>query len=231
MAADGPDYAAMEDARLAGLFRSRDAGAVRFIATRHNQRLFRAAWAVLRDNAEAEDAVQNAYLKAFAAIDGFEGRSMLSTWLTRIVINEALTRRRSALRRARLTGDAGAAAAAWADTASSPADQPETPEQHVANTQLHHRLQQALNRLPEKYRTVFVLREVEGMSVDETAVALAILPATVKTRAFRARQMLQADLAAVDRTALDGFLVFAGEACGALTARLAALVAPQPPRA
>lgn len=100
MRSDTLDYAEMEDAVLAELFRARDSGAVRFITARNNQRLFRAAWAVLKDNGEAEDAVQSGYLKAFAAIDSFEGRSKLSTWLTRIVINEALTRRRTARRRA-----------------------------------------------------------------------------------------------------------------------------------
>ena len=93
------DYETLEDVRLAQLLRARDANAVRLVTTRNNQRLFRTAWSILGHRAEAEDAVQSAYLKAFAAIDGFEGRSSLSTWLTRIVINEALGRERSAKRR------------------------------------------------------------------------------------------------------------------------------------
>lgn len=226
MRSDARDYAEMEDADLVDLFRARDSGAVRFIATRNNQRLFRAAWAVLKDNGEAEDAVQSGYLKAFAAIDDFEGRSKLSTWLTRIVINEALTRRRSARRRAPLIGEADASGTepGRAEGARYPAHQT-TPEHHVANIQLQRTLEQALDRLPDIYRIVFMLREIEGMTVDETAVALDILPATVKTRFFRARKMLKAQLASVDRTDLDGFLTFAGAACSSFTDRLVDLIA------
>lgn len=220
------DYAEMEDAELADLFRAGDSGAVRFIATKNNQQLFRAAWAVLRDRGEAEDAVQSGYLKAFAAIDSFEGRSKLSTWLTRIVINEALTRRRSARRRATLIDqiDESGAEPGRADDARH-SDGVPTPEHHVANVQLQKAIEQALGRLPDIYRIVFMLREIEGMSVDETAAALNILPATVKTRFFRARQMLQAQLASVDRTDLESFLTFGGALCTSLTARLADLIA------
>lgn len=232
MRSDALDYAEMDDADLADLFRARDSGAVRFIATKNNQRLFWAAWAVLKDSGEAEDAVQSGYLKAFAAIDSFEGRSKLSTWLTRIVINEALTRRRSARRRAPLIGEAGALGteSGRAEGARYPVGQP-TPEHYVANRQLQRTLEQALERLPDIYRIVFILREIEGMTVDEIAVALDILPATIKTRFFRARQMLQAQLASVDRTHLDGFLTFAGAACRSFTDRLADLIAAQSARA
>lgn len=232
MRSDTLDYAEMDDAVLADLFRARDSGAVRFIATQNNQRLFRAAWAVLKDGGEAEDAVQSGYLKAFAAIDSFEGRSKLSTWLTRIVINEALTRRRTARRRAPLIGEADASGteSGRADDAGYSASQP-TPEQYVANVQLQQALEQALGRLPDIYRIVFILREIEEMTVDETAVALDILPATVKTRFFRARQMLQAQLASVDRTDLEGLLIFAGAVCSSLTDRLVDLIAAQVARA
>src|SRR4029079_201517 len=98
-----PDYESLDEAALCGLIARRDEGAVRLVTTRNNQRLFRAAWSLLRNRSEAEDAVQSAYLKAFAAIDRFEGRSALSTWLTRIVINEALARKAVAdARRTRL---------------------------------------------------------------------------------------------------------------------------------
>ncbi|WP_082364593.1 RNA polymerase sigma factor [Novosphingobium sp. AAP93] len=218
----GGSYAHLDEAELVALFRARDAGAVRYVATCNNQRLFRAAWAVLRDSAEAEDAVQSAYLKAFAAIDTFEGRSKLSTWLTRIVINEARVRRRSARRRAALLGHAmppGTDIGEEVDTAY------QTPEQHVANVQLRKALEQALGSLPQIYRTVFILREIEGMTVEETAAALDILPATVKTRLFRARHMLQARLSSLDRTAVKGVLAFGGKICAALTARVLLVIA------
>lgn len=228
MRSDALNYAEMADGDLADLFRARDSGAVRFIAVRNNQRLFRAAWAILKDSGEAEDAVQSGYLKAFAAIDSFEGRSTLSTWLTRIVINEALTRLRSARRRASLTSEADAVGteSGRVEDTRYPDSQP-TPEHHVANMQLQRTLEQALERLPEIYRIVFILREIEGMTVDETASALDVLPATIKTRFFRARQMLQAHLVSVDRTDLESFLTFAGAACSSFTDRLADLIAAQ----
>lgn len=213
----GGSYAHLDEAELVALFRARDAGAVRYVATCNNQRLFRAAWAVLQDSAEAEDAVQSAYLKAFAAIDTFEGRSKLSTWLTRIVINEARMRRRSARRRAALLGHA---MPPGTDIGEEVGTACQTPEEHVANLQLRKALEQALGSLPQIYRTVFILREIEGMTVEETAAALDILPATVKTRLFRARHMLQARLTSLDRTALKGVLAFGGKICAALTARV-----------
>lgn len=222
---DAIDYAKLDDAVLANLLRTRDAGAIRFIATRYNQRLFRAAWAILKDTNEAEDAVQSGYLKAFAAIDSFEGRSTLSTWLTRIVINEALTIRRSALRRAPFIGEVdeiGAESGGAEDTSYSASQL--NPEHYVASIQLKKMLDQALERLPEIYRIVFILREIEGMTVDEAAAALDILPATIRTRFFRARQMLQAQLASIDRTDLESFMTFAGTACNSLTDRLVDLV-------
>ena len=103
------DYEHLSDVELARLVTRRDPSAVRVITRRNNQRLYRAAWSVLRDRAEAEDAVQDAYLKAFAAIGGFEGRSSLSTWLTRIVINDGpraqADRREAAAHFARTVGD------------------------------------------------------------------------------------------------------------------------------
>src|SRR6185312_2844356 len=93
------DYASLSDAELVRLVVGRDAGAARSLITRNNQRLFRAAWSILLDRAEAEEAVQDGYLKAFAALPKFRGEAQLSTWLTRIVVNEALERRRKAGRR------------------------------------------------------------------------------------------------------------------------------------
>ena len=96
------DHEALSDLELARRVGARDAAALRIITSRNNQRLYRAAWSILKDRAEAQDAVQDGYLKALDAIEAFEGRSSLSTWLTRIVVNEALARKRSANRRSRL---------------------------------------------------------------------------------------------------------------------------------
>lgn len=222
---DKRDYAGLDESALVALFRSGDAAAIRFITTANNQRLFRAAWAVLKDSAEAEDAVQSGYLKAFAAIETFEGRSKLSTWLTRIVINEALARLRSARRQA-ARAEQMASAARHVDTLYGTMPPP-TPDQHAEQAELRGLLEQAIARLPVTYRIAFVLREIEGMSVDEVAAALNVPPATVKIRHFRARRMLQADLAPVARDGLDGSLLFGGAICRALTERVAALIAAQ----
>lgn len=131
-------------------------------------------------------------------------------------------RRRSARRRAASLGHAmppGTDIGEEVDAAY------QTPEQHVANVQLRKALEQALGSLPQIYRTVFILREIEGMTVEETAAALDILPATVKTRLFRARHMLQARLSSLDRTALKGVLAFDGKICAALTARVLLAIA------
>lgn len=214
------DYRDLDDAALTDLFRVGDVGAMRFIVTMNNQRLFRAAWAVLNDRAEAEDAVQSAYVSAIAQIDAFEGRSKLSTWLTRIVVNEALSRRRRKRRRE-----------AHADLLKSfetfPGEHgnsidPHDPEHEVAVKQLRAMMERAIAQLPDIYRVVFVLRELEDMTVEEVAAALDLLPATVKSRHFRARQALKIALAPAARAVLGNTLPFAGDACSTLTARVIA---------
>lgn len=209
-------WAEMPEAELLARLRQGDTQAIRHIVTANNQRLFRAAWAVLRDRGEAEDAVQSAYLKAFAGIDGFAGRSGLSTWLTRIVINEARARRRS-VRRLRSERDAAEARHQTAPTAPAP-----TPEQLLLQKETQQLVELAIGRLPDYCRPVFILRVVEGMSVEDVATALDILPATVKTRLFRARRLLQADLEAMATALPGGLLSFGGDTCQQLTARIMA---------
>jgi RNA polymerase sigma-70 factor (ECF subfamily) len=216
-----PDLSKLDDPGLARLAGARDPGAVRLITERNNQRLFRAAWSILRDRAEAEDAVQSAYLRAFAAIETYEGRSSLSTWLTRIAINEALGRRRAARRRrARLDAGSVVQLDEYRDKLMRGSASTLTPEGSVARDQLRRMLEQAIARLPESFRLVFVLRDVEGLSVEETADALSILPATVKTRHLRARRRLQNELAPEVRSALSGSFPFAGADCAAMTGRV-----------
>ena len=215
------DYETASDETLAALVVRRDAEAVRVITRRNNQRLFRAAWSVLRDRAEAEEAVQDAYLKAFAAMDGFMGQSSLSTWLTRIAINEALARRRTAERRKRLLEENSVAMVEQYREAASRASQTElSPEAEAMRRQMRELLERAIRELPDAFRTVFVLREVEGLSVEETAEVLGIPPETVKTRLFRARGRLQRALDPELRAALEGTFPFAGADCDALTAKV-----------
>ncbi|MEO7505345.1 MAG: RNA polymerase sigma factor [Sphingomicrobium sp.] len=209
--------AAADEITLARRCGQGDAAAVRLLTADNNQRLFRAAWSILKDRGEAEDAVQSTYLKAFAAIDQFEARSSLSTWLTRIAINEALARLRSLKQRRALLEAEGV-------TMIEDYRPEEAPDQAVAREQLRAILERAIAALPDSFRTVFVLRDVEGLSVDETSDALDIPPATVKTRLSRARRKLQLSLAPDVRNALVGTFPFAGADCARLTARLLAAV-------
>lgn len=211
-----------DDAELARRCAARDPAAVRQLVTANNQRLFRAAWSILKDRTDAEEAVQSAYLKAFAGIDRFEGRSSLSTWLTRIVINEALERLRSSRRRiAQFEAEGVAVLDSYRDMLMRGSDSA-APDAAAARGHLRALIERAVAQLPAPFRSVFVLREVEGMSVEETAEALGIPPATVKTRMLRARRKLQDALAPEVRNALEGVFPFAGADCEAMTARVLA---------
>ena len=212
---------ALDDLALARQAAARDSDAVRLITTRNNQRLFRAAWSVLKNRAEAEEAVQEAYMKAFAAMAKFEGKSALSTWLTRIVINEALARRRSAARRAQHMEKSGISDLdAYRMKLNAHPDGAPSPEAEASRAEVARLLETAIARLPEIFRTVFVLREIEDLSVEETAEALGIPPATVKTRFLRARRRLQQELAPDLKGALGETFAFAGANCERMTARV-----------
>ncbi|HKX93038.1 MAG TPA: RNA polymerase sigma factor [Sphingomicrobium sp.] len=216
------DYESLDDPGLARLVAQRDPAAVRVLTMRNNQRLFRAAWSILRDREEAEDAVQSAYLKAFDAIDRFEGRSSLSTWLTRIAVNEALMRRRAAKRRrARLESLSVSVLDEYREKLMRGSNVA-SPDAGYGRAQIRGLLEDAVERLPVEFRLVFVLREIEGMSVEETAAALDLVEATVKTRLHRARRRLQQLLAPEVRAALEGSFPFAGADCAALTERVVA---------
>jgi RNA polymerase sigma-70 factor (ECF subfamily) len=216
-----PDYECLDDGALAALIAARDEGAVRVVTTRNNQRLFRAAFSILGNRAEAEDAVQSAYLRAFAAIGGFEGRASLSTWLTRIAINEALGRARAAKRRrAHLEDSSVAVLDIYREKLMQGSLEGTSPERNHARAELRRILESAIQRLPDPFRLVFVLREIEGLSVEEVAETLDLNPATVKTRHLRARRRLQRDLAPEVKDALDGSFPFAGADCAAMTERV-----------
>jgi RNA polymerase sigma-70 factor, ECF subfamily len=215
------DYQAMDDVSLARLIIARDAQAVRFVTTRNNQRMFRAAWSILKHRADAEDAVQTAYLRAFAAIEGFEGRSSLSTWLTRIVINEALGRKRAAnRRRAQLDSSSVTVLDDYREKLMRGSTSGTSPETEIARTQVRRLLEEAISALPAGFRLVFVLREIEGMTVEATAETLGLKPATVKTRFLRARRRLQEALAPELSAAFADSFAFAGGDCEALTDRV-----------
>src|SRR3546814_1642323 len=179
----------LDDLALAGKVATRDPAAVRLVTERNNQRLYRAAWSILRNRAEAEDAVQSGYLRAFAAIGDFAGRSSLGTWLMRIVINEALGRARAARRRRKhLDGGGVAVMELYRDRLMRGSTTELLPDGALARTEVRLMLEAAISRLPASFRLVLVMREAAELSGEVTAEADGIPPATVKTRPHRPRR-------------------------------------------
>jgi RNA polymerase sigma-70 factor, ECF subfamily len=213
---------ALADAEIAKRCEARDREAIRALVTANNQRLYRTAWSILKDRGEAEEAVQSAYVSAFTNLDKFEGRSSLSTWLTRIVVNEALARLRAQRRRRTQLENAGVAVLDTYRETLMRGSQPAGPDVAVAREQMRRLLEHAVGSLPEAFRTVFVLRQIEGLSGEETAEVLDIGVATVKTRLLRARRKLQDILAPQIGSALSDTFPFAGADCAALTERVLA---------
>lgn len=214
------DYGALTDVEVALRCAARDRGAIHHVITVNNQRLFRTAWSILKSRADAEEAVQGGYLSAFANIGTFEGRSTLSTWLMRIVINEALGRRRAEQRRRWHLEQEGVALLDDYRGALMRGSDTDSPDVTVAREQIRKLLEKAVGGLPDPFRTVFVLREIEGLSSEETAEVLDIPVATVKTRLFRSRRRLQEMLAPEMAAVLSGAFPFAGSDCAAMAERV-----------
>ena len=209
---------ASEDAELLALTAAHDTAAFESLMRRHNSRLFRVARAIVKDDAAAEDAVQEAYLEAFRHAGEFRGDAQVSTWLTRIVINQSLMRLRR-LKRDRVVvpfeGEGGDGAAA----AGEPRDErTESPATSTLRAEVRRLLERRIDELPAAFRTVFVMRDVEEMSVQETADLLGIPPATVRTRLFRARALLRQALARDLDTATIDVFAFAGARCDRIVA-------------
>lgn len=211
-----PSITAPDDMELARRALARDGGAFRTIMRMHNQKLYRLARSIIRNDAEAEDIVQEAYVKAFTHLNTFRGESTLATWLSRIVINEALGRLRQKRR---------GAAAATSGTQGSDAQiipfplaaSGDDPERIMAQRQILRLVERATDTLPDAYRTVFVARVIEGLSMEETAELLGIKPQTVKTRLHRARDLVRKQLdEQIGPVLLDAF-PFAGRRCERLT--------------
>lgn len=185
---------AASDAELVARVLARDELAVRTLIQRYNRRLYRVARSIVADDGEAEDVLQEAYLRAFAALGSFRAESALSTWLTRIVLNEAFQRRR---RRTDVPVSDLDRPMPMADVIPFPASSRTTidPERSMAQSELCRIVERAIDELPCEYRAVLMARVIEGMSVEETAAAFELLPETVKTRLHRARKLLKAALA------------------------------------
>jgi len=219
----------LTDAQLAERVAAQDHEAFKVVMRRHNLRLFRVARAILKDDAEAEDAVQDGYLLAYRAMGGFRGEAKLSTWLVRIVANEAIARLRKRGRRAEVIPlDAHAADEAPEDDMDE--SHPERPERAALRAETRRLLEAKIDALPEAFRAVFVLRAIEELSVEETAVALGIREATVRSRFFRAKGLLRGELSKELDLALGELCAFAGERCARMTSGVLARLASSSPQ-
>lgn len=194
---------------------------------RYNGRLFRAARAILRDDADAEDALQDAWLEAYRHMSDFRGDAQLSTWLTRIVVTQALMKLRKHKREERVVPISGGARAGEDDRPLDIADaRAESPGDATLRAEVRRAIERRIDGLPLNFRTVFVLREVEGMSVQEAAACLSIPEATVRTRLFRARALMREALARdLDMAAADAFS-FLGARCDRIVAGVLAKLNP-----
>jgi RNA polymerase sigma-70 factor (ECF subfamily) len=208
---------ALQDADLVRMVAQNDEGAFRIIMQRHNRRLYRCARSIVRDDHEAEDIVQEAYLNAFSNLASFRGDSSLATWLTRITLNEALAR----VRRRRPTVELAALDTADRDKAqiiAFPLMAMNTdPERTAAQREIRRLIERAIDDLPESFRVVFVMREIEDMSVEEAADFLGLRQATVKTRLHRARRLLRKALDSQLSSALTEAFPFDGMRCARMT--------------
>ena len=215
-----PGTAHATDDELATRVAGRDHTAFEALMRRHNQRLFRVARAILGDDAEAEDALQDAYLDAYRHMGEFRREAQLVTWLTRIVVNQALMRRRKQKRHANVvslhapshTGEA---------TYETVSDASIEPPPHAAlRAEVKRVMERRIDDLPLAFRTVFIMREVEDMSVQETADALSIPAATVRTRLFRAQRQLRTDLSRRLQGESSELFDFGAERCDRVVERV-----------
>lgn len=206
----------ISDAALACSIVAGEPGAFERLMRQYNRRLFRVARSILRDDAEAEDALQEGYIKAHRAMAGFRGDARLSTWLTRIIVNQALERRRRRPEEAaeQAGGDPVAETRFGATS--------ETPETLAMRRDLQRLIEHAIDDLPDNYRSVFMLRAVEGLSVDETASALGISGVNTKVRLLRARALLRESLGQRLGPLLEDVFAFDGQRCDRIVAHVCA---------
>ncbi|MCC8939475.1 RNA polymerase sigma factor [Bradyrhizobium sp. Arg68] len=203
------------DAELVRRALAREEAAVRAIMQANNRRLFRLARGILRNDSEAEDVVQDTYVRAFTHLDQFRGESSLSTWLSRIAMNEALGRVRR--RPAGVEWSELPQGGHEAQIIQFPLSSADDPERSMAQREIQHVVEHAIDELPEAFRLVFITRVIEGMNVEETADILDLKPETVKTRLHRARAMLRDNVERkIGPIVLEAF-PFAGRRCERLT--------------
>jgi len=212
----------LPDVELARRVAQGDQAAFQQLMRRHNRVLYRTARSILKDDAEAEDALQEAYLRAFRAIGDFRGDARLSTWLVRIVANEALGRLRKRTRAAQAIPIARYGEDLEAVEAHMNESSAEQPEHAALRAQTRRLLEAKIDQLPDAFRAVFVLRALEELSVEETAAALDIPEATVRTRFFRARSQLREAISREVDCAIEEAFAFDGARCDRIVAAVIA---------
>ncbi len=195
--------AALSDEEVIERVKNGETGLYELIMRRYNQRLYRVTRAILGDAAESEDVMQEAYVRAYVHLDQFEGRAKFATWLTKIAVYEALARRRKRVQTEELDVNA--------------AGKEQSPERQAMTNELRRRIEDAVDRLPERFREVFVLREIEQMSTAEAASALGISVMAAKIRLHRARMALRRALGEHVKDAAGAY-AFLGERCDRVVA-------------
>lgn len=210
-----------DDTSLAGRALAGDTGAFESLMRRYNGRLFRAARAILKDDADAEDALQDAWLQAYRHMSDFRGDAQLSTWLTRIAVTQALMKLRKQKREQGVVPISGRVPSGEDDRPFDIADaRAESPSDAALRAEVRRAIERRIDALPLNFRTVFMLREVEGLSVQEAAACLSIPETTVRTRLFRARALMREALARdLDMAAADAF-AFLGTRCDRIVAKV-----------
>lgn len=185
------------------------------IMRRYNQRLYRVVRAILRDEGETEDVMQDAYVRAYQHLGQFENRAPFATWLTRIAVHEALARlrRRNRTQPLELAVDDGA-------SAMNPSDSSPDPEQNTSQAELSRMLEEAILALPEDYRAVLMLRDIEELSTTETAAALSLSEDNVKVRLFRGRAMVRKALFERVGASAKSAFPFMGTRCDRMVERV-----------
>jgi RNA polymerase sigma-70 factor, ECF subfamily len=219
MAEPAIDYDSMDETVLAARARGGEQGAFRAIMQRFNQRLFRVARSLVGTEHEAEDVLQEAYLRAFSGIGEFRNEASLMTWLTSITLNEARgrLRKRRKIVNLKVVDEADSTIVYLTGTSATP-----DPEAEAGRSQARRMMERAIDRLPEDFRIVFVLRGIEGCNVEETAAQLGLNPQTVKTRLHRARRLLRLELEQQFSAGISGVFPFLGSRCSRITERVIA---------
>ena len=216
---------ATDDLSIVARVSAGDSAAFELLMRRYNRRLYRLARASLRDDAEAKDALQDAYLDAFRSLGQFRGEAALGTWLSRLVLNECRARLRRSIRRQKIIPMVSTelnmdAVAEVAGTGES-----QTPDRLLARAQMRTVLERKVSELPEVFRVVFVLRSIEELSIEEIAATLDIPPETVRSRHFRAKGMLRESLAREIDVAQGDIFEFGGAHCDQMVAAVLARLA------